>query len=114
MSIDLQMTDLEMAREVAIKLGYECSIGIHPVYRSNPAGLGIMLPGWRYPMVITPDGKAVYDNYNGSWGDIQELYAFSAHYGLEKAKEEAYKNCHTPIDMESEDPNILELHIMVN
>jgi hypothetical protein len=48
-------------------------------------GLAVQLPDWRYPVVITDDGKAHYDNYNGSWGEQDQLDRFMQAYLVEES-----------------------------
>lgn len=44
-------------------------------------GRAVQLDGWKYPVVISPNGREVsYDNYNGRWGDITKLNQFKAAY----------------------------------
>jgi len=42
--------------------------GEHRLYASKATGLGVQLPGWRYPLVCdTATGKLAYDNFGGRW-----------------------------------------------
>jgi hypothetical protein len=45
----------------------------HNLFNSAHQGLGIMLNGWHYPVIIDEEGTAFYDNYNGRWGRSEEL-----------------------------------------
>ena len=52
----------------------------------------VQLPGWQYPIVIeTQIGQLKYDNYDGEWGNQEELDHFMQMYAVEKAKIEAHK-----------------------
>jgi len=53
------------------------------LYSGMVKGTSIKLPGWDYPVVITPDGKIKYDNYNGNWGNIDELNKLIQKYNYE-------------------------------
>ena len=52
-------------------------------YSGSATGTSIQLPGWKYPIVITPEGKIQYDNYNGNWGKIDELNKLLQKYNYE-------------------------------
>jgi len=60
--------------------------GEHRLYASKATGLGVQLPGWRYPVVCdTTNGKLAYDNFNGHWGAQHELNRFMQVYAVEKS-----------------------------
>ncbi|HEY5312926.1 MAG TPA: hypothetical protein VIK18_10425, partial [Pirellulales bacterium] len=62
----------------------------------SAAGLGVQLPGWRYPVVCdTASGQLRYDNFGGHWGDQQALDRFMQSYATEKARIEAHKLGHS-------------------
>jgi hypothetical protein len=64
--------------------------GSHRLFGGTVRGLGVQLPGWKYPAVCNPQtGKVEFDNYGGHWGDQQELDRFLQAYAVEKAKLEA-------------------------
>lgn len=54
--------------------------GTHKLYQRHEKGFGVMLPNWDLPVVVNGDGAALYDNYNGSWGDISELRKLETEY----------------------------------
>ncbi len=62
----------------------------YQLFSSTHEGVGVQLPGWNYPIVVDTDtGEVFYDNYNGQWGNPQQLDAFAQAYTVEKAKVEA-------------------------
>lgn len=71
--------------------------GTHKLYDGQEAtGWAVQLPGWRFPIVAdTKTGQVNYDNYNGRWGEQQELDRFTQAYAVEKAKIEARKRGQT-------------------
>ena len=70
--------------------------GTHQLYSNTIAGIGIQLPGWRYPAVCdVASGEMQFDNFNGHWGDGRELDRFLQAYAVEKAKLEARRRGHT-------------------
>ena len=64
--------------------------GTHRLFGGEVVGLGVELPGWKYPVVCdTASGQLRYDNYQGRWGQKEELGKFLQAYAIEKVKLEA-------------------------
>ena len=55
---------------------------------TEQADIAIQLPGWKYPVVIN-DGKASYDNYNGSWGKQSTFDKMKQNYSTQVATKKA-------------------------
>ena len=87
--IELQLTDKETVKQTAKTLGIKTEEGTFSLFSTKEEGIGLFLPGWKYPAVVKEDGSVAYDNYNGKWGNIQELYKFKNKYAVEKTKKEA-------------------------
>jgi hypothetical protein len=60
--------------------------GQHSLYSSKHQGLGVKLKGWNFPVIFTDQGECMFDNYNGAWGDIEDLNRFKQYYPVEAAK----------------------------
>ncbi len=70
--------------------------GTTKLFSGNVTGLAVKLPGWRYPVVCDLETSQLkYDNYQGHWGDQQQLDRFLQAYAIEKARLEARKNGHS-------------------
>jgi hypothetical protein len=70
--------------------------GSTKLFSGQVTGLAVKLPGWRYPVVCDLEtGQLKYDNYQGHWGDRQQLDHFLQAYAIEKARLEARKNGHS-------------------
>lgn len=66
------------------------------LFTSTETGLTVKLPGWTYPVVFdVATGGVKFDNFNGRWGQQQELDRFLQAYACERAKIEARKKGHT-------------------
>lgn len=66
--------------------------GTFKLFTSTETGLAVQLPGWNYPIVCNLEqGSLKFDNYEGRWGDPQELNRFLQGYAVEKARLEAHK-----------------------
>lgn len=77
------------------------------VFRTRVTGLGVQLPGWRYPAVCeTSTGQVRYDIYNGAWGDQVELDRFLQSYAVEKSKIEARRCGHSVTEQSLADGSI--------
>jgi hypothetical protein len=62
------------------------------LFTDQVEGLLIQLPGWRFPAVIdTITGVVRYDNFEGVWGEQDQLHKFMQAYAVEKCRLEARK-----------------------
>ena len=52
----------------------------HRLYDGVHAGVGVSLPGWHYPIVVSATGAIAYDHFDGRWGNPQHLTAFEKAY----------------------------------
>ena len=69
------------------------------LYDGEYAGWCIELPGWRYPVVCNrATGELKYDNFQGHWGQQQELDRFLQAYAVEMAKLVARRQGHTVLE----------------
>ena len=77
------------------------------LFSSEVAGLGVQLPGWRYPVVCQAEtGELQFDNFEGRWGEQRHLDAFLQGYAVEKAKLEARRRGHSIIEQPLADGSI--------
>ncbi len=84
------------------------------LFTSTETGLVVQLPGWKYPVVCDiASGSVKYDNFNGLWGEQQELHKFLQSYAVEKARIEARKKGHTLSEQALSDGSI-KLTIQMN
>jgi hypothetical protein len=113
MNIQLELHDRDALEAACQRLGLTMTEGRHKLYSTTEEGIAISLPGWKYPVVIKEDGSVAYDNYNGNWGNIQELNKLKAFYGLEKAKAEARKKGYSVYESFNDRTQELELRIQV-
>jgi hypothetical protein len=78
------------------------------LFSGEATGLSVMLPGWRYPIVVdTADGSIKYDNYEGRWGDPEKLGRLLQMYAVEKAKIEARKKGYCVTEQARQDGSIV-------
>jgi len=90
MNIKTEIRDRSALESACARLGYACEYGTHQLYASQETGIGVMLPGFKYPVVFDVEtGEAKYDTYGGRWGNDLEVHKLTAYYGIEKAKVEA-------------------------
>ena len=69
--------------------------GEHRLYSARHTGLGVQLPGWKYPIVCRPEtGEVLFDNFEGRWGPQSELDKFQQTYAVSKAVIEASRHGH--------------------
>ena len=96
-SIETQVRDEAAVQAACLRLQLPAaSRGTFKLYSSTEEGLGVELPGWRYPVVAnTNTGQLRFDNYEGRWGEQKHLDGFLQGYAVEKAKIEACRKGHT-------------------
>jgi len=82
--------------------------GTAQLYSGAATGLLVQFPGWHYPAVIDlATGKIQYDNFEGHWGEQQQLDRFVQRYSVEKAKLEGQKRGHNVSEQTLSDGSIL-------
>ncbi|MBI5892148.1 MAG: hypothetical protein HZB79_00585 [Deltaproteobacteria bacterium] len=89
MNIKVNFSDRDVLQTACKRLKIDFKQGSFALFSGRVEGVGIFLPGWRYPAILKEDNTLFYDNYGGKWGDIIELHNLEAYYGVEKAKKEA-------------------------
>ena len=84
------------------------------LFSSTETGLAVRLNGWRYPVVCDlANGSLKFDDFNGRWGEKQELDKFLQSYAVEKAKIAARQKGHSVTEQALADGSI-KLTIQVN
>ena len=106
--VDIQFKDANSVIEAAKRLNYKYeTVKNYRFYDGTTAsGTSVQLPNWKYPVVIKEDGEAVYDNYNGSWGQQKYLDGFKQIYGVEVAKKQARIKGYSCREVQMEDGKI--------
>lgn len=56
--------------------------GSHRLFGSTEKGTGFKLKGWNYPCIVKENGEMAFDNYNGSWGNMNDFEAFKEAYSV--------------------------------
>jgi len=70
-------------------------------------GLAVQLPDWRYPVVCETDtGQVKFDNYNGRWGNQEQLDRFLQIYAVEATKVQARKKGHCVTEQQLDNGDI--------
>jgi hypothetical protein len=92
-SIRTEIRDSAAVTAACTRLAWPVPVlGRHRLFSSQVQGLGVMAPGWQYPIVCDlASGQLSYDNYQGRWGDPAQLDRFKQSYAVEKTKLEARK-----------------------
>ena len=85
----------------------ELTSGTFPLFSASATGLGVELPGWRYPLVCeTTSGTLRYDTYGGRWGEPAQLDRFLQAYAVESASLEARKQGHSVVERSLADGSV--------
>jgi len=107
-TIQTQVRDPVAVAAACQRLGLPQPVqGRFRLFSGEVAGLGVELPGWRYPVVCqTETGEVKFDNFEGRWGEQRQLDAFLQGYAVEKAKLEARRRGHSVIEQPLADGSI--------
>lgn len=92
LTCDVKFTDPDSIAAACREMGLPAPTerGSVALYQGQiPGAIGIQLPGWNYPVAITADGTAKFDNYNGSWGKTEHLDKFKQLYAVHRASKAA-------------------------
>lgn len=88
-TLDVQFKDLEVLEKVLADQKIEHQIAAAgeevtaQLYQGAEKGVATLkLPQWRYPIVVKADGSITFDNYNGHWGDLDDLNKVRQDYAL--------------------------------
>ena len=113
-TIPTEVRDAEALRLGCDRLGLE-----RPVHRTaklfttEATGYCVELPEWRYPVVCDVEsGRVHYDNFNGPWGEKQQLDRLLQMYAIEKTRLEARRRGHTVTEQALNDGSVrLTVHV---
>ena len=107
-SIKTEVRDAGAIRAACQRLNLEQpEEGEFTLFSGKVTGVAVRLPDWTYPVVCnTENGDLKYDNFDGRWGDQEELNRFMQAYAVERAKIEARRNGHTCTEQPLEDGSI--------
>ena len=113
--IKTQVRDPVSVRAACSRLGLAAPVdGEHRLFTTTATGLGVALPGWRFPVVCElASGQLKYDNYEGKWGNPAELNRFLQGYAIARATLEARKHGHTVTEQSLSDGSV-KFTIQVN
>jgi hypothetical protein len=98
--VETEFLDKEMVKKTCEELGIEFVDEKQVrLYEGNfPCDYSIKLKGWNYAVGIQSNGKALFDNFNGQWGNESELDAFRQRYSenvtLHHAERAGYRVLH--------------------
>lgn len=95
--IQTQVRDLQAVVAACQRLGISLPQNeTVQLFSSTATGLAVRLNGWRYPVVCeTETGTVKFDNFEGRWGDQEQLDQFLQAYAVERAKLEARRKGHS-------------------
>jgi hypothetical protein len=81
--------------------------GTAKLFSAEATGLLVELADWLYPVVCdTASGQVHYDNFNGAWGQQEQLDRFLQAYAVEKAHIEARRQGHSALEQAMPDGSI--------
>ena len=84
--VKTQMKNMEALKQAVKSLkGTILDGDTHRLFSGTVKGVGIKLPKWNYPLVLKEDGTLAYDDYNGRWGDKNDIKKLQQEYTLHAA-----------------------------
>ena len=106
--IQTEVRDVAAVQAACERLGLAPPVqGTHRLFSGQESGLGIQLPGWKYPVVCDlGSGQVKFDNYGGHWGEQAQLNRFLQRYAVEVARIEARKRGHAVTEQALQDGSI--------
>jgi hypothetical protein len=106
--IKSQLRDAVAITVACRRLGLpEPVLGTAKLYSGEVSGLLVHLRGWEYPIAINAaTGEIQGDNFEGNWGDPQELARLKQIYALEKIHLESRKRGLVVTETQLEDGSI--------
>lgn len=96
-TIETQIKDVTALRTACQRLGLPDLVWeTTQLFSGEATGYCVRLPDWRYPVVCNIEqGKILFDNFRGRWGDQRELDRLLQRYAIEKTRMEAHREGHT-------------------
>ena len=107
-TVKTEIRDAAAVRAACRRLGLAEPVhGTSKLFSGEVTGLSVQLPDWVYPVVAdTANGVLKFDNFNGRWGDQQQLDRFLQMYAVEKGKIESRKKGHVCTECQLPDGSI--------
>ena len=95
-TIQTEVRDAQAVRLACTRLQLpQPTQGQFRLFGSDVAGLGFLLPEWKFPVVCQLEtGQVLFDNFGGRWGEQAHLDRFLQAYAVEKARLEARRQGH--------------------
>ena len=95
-TVQTQNSDREIAKKTCEELGYEFmdvkQVSLFQAEHKNlKCEFAFRPKGWQYPVAVMQDGSAMYDNYNGSWGEQKAFDQFRQKYAENVAVDHAQR-----------------------
>ena len=114
-SVATEVRDIAAIRSACRRLSInQPEEGTFTLFSGKATGIAVRLPDWTYPVVCdVATGSLKYDNFEGRWGNQQELDRFMQAYAVGKARLESNKRGHTLTEATLTDGSI-KLTIQVN
>ena len=107
-TIKTEVRDAAAVRAACRRLSLaEPTHGTVKLFGGEATGLAVQLTDWKYPVVCdAASGQLKFDNFEGRWGDQEELDRFMQSYAVEKAKLEARRRGHSTTEQTLADGSI--------
>jgi hypothetical protein len=115
-TVKTQLKDRDIVQRVCDQLGYtieESTTKREKLFQSQTYSCEykIKIPGWSYPVLVAEDGTCNFDNYNGSWGDIEKLHKLQRDYAEEMVNDYANSSGYRILDRTLTEDGTIQLRL---
>jgi hypothetical protein len=83
--VEFKDTDA-LAGAVLTMGGQVLGLGEYELFQTWERGFGFHLEGWQYPCILRSDNAIAFDDYNGHWGNAQDLETLKSQYAIAVAR----------------------------
>jgi len=108
-TVKVEFKDSESLAGAVLAMGGQVlGLGEYELFQTWERGFGFHLEGWQYPCVLRSDMAIAFDDYNGHWGNAQDLETLKSQYAIAVAR----KACENQgwVCEQQQDGNLLVYH----
>jgi hypothetical protein len=108
-TVQTQISNKEIAKKTCEEMGIEFldvkQVNLYQTeHRNLQCEFAFKPKGWNYPVAVKADGSALYDNYNGHWGEQKHFDEFRQKYAenvaLDHAQRHGYRVIHRSLSQD--------------
>lgn len=87
-TLEIKLRNRGHLRKACQALGVEPTQETVQFYdKRRVTGTVIRFDGWKYPVVIDASGSVHFDDYDGAWGNVDDVHRLQVQYAVAAAQE---------------------------